>query len=136
MNAGHHRRKETPRTFGETGTMVSYNMYFIIILYITNVMNHQIQVGDVKPIRKQPYRVQYALRQETYIFFYRHECSLLSRTECRTWHCEALKKLNCNIAYRVLITLRVATYMLRKVAVWIGIFQQTNINKIANCTGR
>jgi len=30
----------------------------------TNVMEHQIQVGDVKPIRKQPYRFPYALRQE------------------------------------------------------------------------
>lgn len=50
MNAGHHRRKETPRTFGEKGTMVSYNMYFIIILYITNVMNQQIQVGDENPL--------------------------------------------------------------------------------------
>jgi len=30
----------------------------------TNEMEHQIQVGDIKPIRKPPYRVPYALRQE------------------------------------------------------------------------
>jgi len=30
----------------------------------TNMMEHQIQVGDKKPIRKQPYRVPYALWQE------------------------------------------------------------------------
>ena len=29
-----------------------------------NVIKHQIQVGDVKSIRKAPYRVPYALRQE------------------------------------------------------------------------
>jgi len=30
----------------------------------TIVMEHQIQVGDVNPIRKPPYRLPYALRQE------------------------------------------------------------------------
>jgi len=31
----------------------------------TNEMEHQIQVGDIKPIRKPTYRIPYALRQET-----------------------------------------------------------------------
>jgi len=30
----------------------------------TNEMEHQTQVGDVKPIRRPPYRIPYALRQE------------------------------------------------------------------------
>jgi len=30
----------------------------------TNVVEHQIQVGDTKPIRKPPYRTPYALREE------------------------------------------------------------------------
>jgi len=30
----------------------------------TNVVEHQIQVGDTKPIRKPPYKTPYALRQE------------------------------------------------------------------------
>jgi len=29
----------------------------------TNVVEHQIQVGDIKPTRKPPYRTPYALRQ-------------------------------------------------------------------------